>query len=209
MNETMSVIGQGDVHAKPDTVIITLGVKTEHRNAKEAVSENAARSQAMIQALKKIGIGENDIETVSFSLYPKYDYTAGAPQIIGYEVEHLFDITVRQVQNAGAIYETATENGANVARNIQFVLKNANHYYQQALAQAVRNAREKAATIARTLGVLLYEIPFQVKETSTLPSVKRMAQTAVLAEGAPPIQTQEVTISATVQAVFAYHSERF
>jgi uncharacterized protein YggE len=209
MNETISVIGQGDVQAKPDTVVITLGVKTEQRNAKEAVAENAARSQAMIQALKQIGISENDIETVSFSLYPKYEYTDGVSRIIGYEVEHLFEITVRQVQNAGIIYETAVENGANIARNIQFRLKNPNRYYQQALAQAVRNAHEKAATIARTLGVLLYEIPFQVKETSTLPSVKRMAQTVVLAEGAPPIQTQEVTITASVQALFAYHSERF
>ncbi|HZG60133.1 MAG TPA: SIMPL domain-containing protein [Anoxybacillus sp.] len=203
---TMSVTGQGTITAKPDTVFITLGIRTESEIVSQALSENAARANNMIQALKAIGIKDEDIDTASFSIYPKYEYKDGKSLLVGYEVEHIFDITVKDVNKAGIIYETAVANGANIARNIQFELSNPEIYYEHALADALRNAVEKAVILGRTLGISVQTIPLKIKEeTAVLPQPRFVAKTMVLAEqGAPPIQTQDIVIKATVQAIFEY-----
>ena len=205
--QTITVTGQGTVTAKPDTVIVTLGVRTEHTSVREALAENAKRANAIIHALKEIGVSEEDIDTASFSIYPKYDYSNGTAFLTGYEAEHIFDITVKDPNSVGNIYDTAVQNGANIARHIQFRLANEQPYYQQALALAVKNAKEKAIVIARTLGLPMHDMPIQVKEESVAPSIPRTPfPTEVLAapQTVPPIQTQDIIITATVQAVFAY-----
>jgi uncharacterized protein len=205
--KTITVTGQGTIITKPDTVIITLGVRTEHKNVHEALAENAKRANAMIHALKAIGVSEENIDTASFSIYPKYDYSNGTAALTGYEVEHIFDITVKDPKLVGNIYDTAVQNGANIARHIQFRLANEQPYYQQALALAVKNAKEKAIVIARTLGLPLHDIPIQVKEESVAPSIPRTPSpitTLAASQAAPPIQTQDIIITATVQVVFPY-----
>lgn len=200
---TIAVTGQGTLYVKPDTVIVTIGIRTEHTSALEALTENAKRANAMIQALQTIGIHHEDIDTSSFSIYPKYTYTNQTVILVGYEVEHMFDITVKDVKNVGAIYETAVVNGANIARQLQFKLANMQPHYQQALAMAIKNAQEKARVLARTLQLPLHDVPVEIKEQShPFPPPPRPM---VLAEGAaPPIQTQEIVITAVVHAAFAY-----
>jgi uncharacterized protein len=205
--KTITVTGQGTIITKPDTVIITLGVRTEHKNVREALAENAKRANAMIHALKAIGVSEENIDTASFSIYPKYDYSNGNAALIGYEVEHIFDITVKDPKSVGNIYDTAVQNGANIARHIQFRLANEQPYYQQALSLAVKNAKEKAIVIARTLGLPLHDIPIQVTEESVAPSIPRTPSsitTLAASQAVTPIQTQDIIITATVQAVFPY-----
>jgi uncharacterized protein len=203
---TMTVTGQGTITVKPDTVTITLGIRTENKIVSQALSENAARANNMIQALKLIGIKDEEIDTASFSIYPKYEYKDGTSSLVGYEVEHIFDITVKDVSKAGNIYETAVANGANIARNIQFQLSNPDLYYEYALADAIRNAVEKAVILGRTLGIPVQTIPLKIKEEfATLPQPIFAGKTMVLAEqSAPPIQTQDIVIKATVQAIFEY-----
>ncbi|WP_051529990.1 SIMPL domain-containing protein [Anoxybacteroides tepidamans] len=203
---TVTVTGQATLSAKPDTVIISIGIRTEHTNAREALSDNANRANAMIQALEAIGVRREDIDTSSFSIYPKYTYTNNAAILAGYEVEHMFDITVKDVQKVGMIYETAVANGANIARQLQFQLANEQPYYQRALALAIKNAQEKARVLARTLQLPLTDTPIEIKEEGITPIVPPPSpRTMVLSEStAPPIQTQDVTITATVRAVFTY-----
>lgn len=100
MAQTITVTGRGTVTAKPDTVIITLGVRTEHANVQEALVENAKRANAVIHALKAIGVSDEDIDTASFSIYPKYNYSNGTNTLTGYEVEHIFDIIVKDTKKS-------------------------------------------------------------------------------------------------------------
>ncbi|BDG43013.1 SIMPL domain-containing protein [Saccharococcus caldoxylosilyticus] len=207
MAQTITVTGRGTVTAKPDTVIITLGVRTEHANVQEALAENAKRANAVIHALKAIGVSDEDIDTASFSIYPKYNYSNGTNTLTGYEVEHIFDIIVKDTKKVGNIYDTTVTSGANIARHIQFRLANEQPYYQQALMLAVKNAKEKAIVIARTLGLPMQDIPLQIKEESraaSFPPAPYSMTTLAESSTAPPIQTQDITITATVQAVFSY-----
>jgi uncharacterized protein YggE len=206
-DQTITVYGQGVMKAVPDTVSMTIGITTENPNVQQALKQNSAAASQLIDALRQLGLSDKQIETSSFTIYPKYDYSEGKSTLTGYEVQHLFNITVQDVKQAGEVYAAAVANGANVARNLQFQLQNADLYYQEALKAAVQNAKEKAYTIARSLKVSLQDTPIEVVEETLAPVYESSfdKKTAVLgASAAPPIEAGEESIMAKVKMVFSY-----
>ena len=206
-SNTITVHGQGTVKAAPDIIVMTIGVTMENSNVQEALKENSATSTQLIQALNQIGIRDEQIKTALFTINPKYDYSDGKATLTGYEVQHLFTISVKDVKQAGEVYKTAVDNGANIARNLQFQLQNADLYYQEALKLAVQNAKEKAYTIARSLKVTLHETPIEIIEETLYPVYESSVspKAAVLAaQSAPPIQPGEQQLQAQLKVVFSY-----
>ena len=55
---TITVQGEGVVKAKPNVVILTIGIRTDHKNVKQAQEENAVQSKQLLDALKQLGIAE-------------------------------------------------------------------------------------------------------------------------------------------------------
>ena len=43
---------------KPNVVILTIGIRTDHKNVKQAQEENAVQSKQLLDALKQLGIAE-------------------------------------------------------------------------------------------------------------------------------------------------------
>jgi hypothetical protein len=68
------VNGNGTVSVKPDLAIVSMGVQADGKTVAEARDKAAAAMQAVIDALKALGISENDIQTQYFSIQPKYTY---------------------------------------------------------------------------------------------------------------------------------------
>ncbi|CAM4087460.1 hypothetical protein Gste01_02161 [Geobacillus stearothermophilus ATCC 7953] len=167
-------------------------------------TDNAKRTNAVTEALKALDIPIEDIETTSFSIRPTYEHHNGTTALSGYEVEHWLEITVRDPKKAGAIYEAAVARGANLARGLEFRLANEQAYYQQALALAVKHAKEKALAIARALSLPLYDTPIELKEQSSPRPAPYNPAVLSISSSAPPVQTQDVVITAVVEAVFAY-----
>ena len=104
---TITVQGEGVVKAKPNVVILTLGIRTDDKNVKQAQEENAVQSKQLLDALKQLGIADKDIETISYTITPQYEYVNDKALLQGYRVEHLYEITVLNVQKAGEVYDIA------------------------------------------------------------------------------------------------------
>lgn len=205
---TMTVEGEGRVITKPDQAKVNIGVSTENPNVKLAQQENTRISNQMIAALKRAGISENDIKTVTYSVFPRYDYIEGKSILRGYEIEHLFEITIRDLTKTGLIYDAAIQNGANRSGTIQFLVSNPERYYQEALSKAVIDAGKKAAVLAQTIGAFLHPIPIKIIERNigqgSVPRPYAFQVAGVSTEGPPPIQEGRFTITANVTAVFSY-----
>jgi uncharacterized protein len=203
----MTVNGNGHITARPNQAKLTLGVVTEHTSAQTAQQENAEISNRVIEALKQIGIDESDIKTTVYSVQPRYDYHDGNSILRGYEVEHHFEVTIKDLSKIGNVYDIAIKNGANRSRGIQFQLKDPALYYQEALQRAIRNAREKAEVMAQTIGATLNHIPIKVIEQEDQQNFRPLLSTQatfVKAEEAPPIQTGDLTINAHIKIIYAY-----
>lgn len=207
---TMTVEGEGRVITKPDQAKINIGVSTENPNVQQAQQENTKISNQIIDALTRTGISENDIRTVTYSIFPRYDYIEGKSILRGYEVEHLFEITIRDLTKTGLVYDAAIQNGANRSGTIQFLVSNPEQYYQEALSKAVIDAGKKAAVLAQTIRAALYPIPIKMIERSmgqgSAPRPYAFQVAGVSTEGPPPIQEGRFTITANVTAVYSYKS---
>jgi len=204
---TMTVNGEGHITTRPNQAKLTLGVVTEHTSAQTAQQENAEISNHVIEALKQMGIDESDLKTTVYSVQPRYDYHDGKSILRGYEVEHHFEVTIKDLSKIGNVYDIAIKNGANRSGGIQFQLKDSALYYQEALQRAIQNAREKAEVMAQSIGATLSNIPFKVIEQEDQQNFRPLLATQaafVKAAEAPPIQTGDLTIKAQIKIIYGY-----
>lgn len=69
---TIEVIGRAAISVKPDVALIAFTVETNARQASEAVSGNAQKTQTLLDALRKIMGPEDKLQSTSFNLQPVF-----------------------------------------------------------------------------------------------------------------------------------------
>lgn len=201
--KTLRVDGKGVITVAPDTANVVLGIQTENRNLTTAQNDNAIIATRVINSLKAIGIGEENINTDSYIIEPQYDFVDGRQIFRAYRVTNNIRITTKAINDIGQIVDTATANGANIVNNINFFLSDITPYYRKALNLAVEDALIKARAISNSLGVILDEIPITVIEGSYDCTPPAGRNTLAFAASTPIIPGQ-LTISATINATFNY-----
>lgn len=201
----LTVTEEGSIQAQPDIAVVTLGTRTENKQATVAQTENTAIISSLIQSLQQLGISPNDIQTIDYHIDMQYDYIDGKQILRGYQVIHLLEITIKQIKQTGALIDAAVNSGANVVSNIRFTLSQQEVYYNQALALALKNAQHKARVVADTLKVTLNEIPIKITEISqTIPPSPYQVASFTKTEGTPMMPGQ-IQIKATINAKFVYY----
>lgn len=155
---TISVRGEGKVYTKPDIAMVSLSVVTEGRNIKNVQDENSEKMNKVIDFLKGFGIEEKDIKTTNYRLYPRYDYEdRKIPQIIGYEITQTLEIKIRNLEKIGEILEQSVGVGINQVSSLSFAVDN-DEELEEARSLAIKDAKEKAKTLAAQLGIRLLKI---------------------------------------------------
>ncbi|MBH1941793.1 SIMPL domain-containing protein [Mobilitalea sibirica] len=202
-HNTMTLIGKGQVTALPDIAIVRLGVQTNGTSLTELQQENAELSQAILQALRQMGV--TDIKTDQYTIDRVYDYDEGVRVDRGYSVRNIFEITLSDMSMVGPVIDTAVNYGANLVEFISFEISNTDFYYQQALNLAILNAFEKAKSIAEnSLQTHMDPKPIQITENSTQPIPFRQYNTAREGSYTTPVEPGKKQIEASVTVEFVY-----
>jgi uncharacterized protein YggE len=162
---TLSVSGTGSVSVKPDVADITVGVTVQRDEAGDAAADAANVMDAVIKALKGLGIAEEDIQTTTLSLSPVYDYDSSPYRIVGYTASNLVTVTVRDLSQTGPVIDAATGAGATDVNSITFRIQDQTAAETAAREMAVKAARAKADTIAAAAGTEITGI-ISISETS-------------------------------------------
>lgn len=148
VKRTIVVSGRGEITTVPDTANISFNISTKEKEAPAAQSKNEEIVLALLAALQSDGIAEKDIRTASISLYEQYDYSKSEPVLTGYEASSRVEATIREVENLGEIISHALEAGVTNYDGLSFSATDTEKAYDEALAAAVKDAREKAETVA-------------------------------------------------------------
>lgn len=198
MERTVTVNGTATIRSTPDEAVVTLGVQTQGETAEEAMSANAQAMDRVLAALQNEGIGSNDLATAWINLYPTYGETGMT--IVGYSAENQVQVTIHDVGRIGRVIDQAVEAGANLTSGITFGMSDENAGVDDALGDAVADARHKAEILADASGAEL-GVVLHVSEagTSSPPSVYYSRAEAVDV-AATPIETPtlETQVSVTV-----------
>jgi len=145
--------GRGEVRLAPSYAYVLVGVTTQSQNAGETASENASRTAATISAMRALGLTEQQVTTSGYSLSPTYEYPKNSqPKLAGFTARNTVRAEVRHLEDLGKVIDAAVSAGATDISSIQFLASSTVDARQNALAEAVKNAREEAAAIARAAG---------------------------------------------------------
>ncbi|WAM34996.1 SIMPL domain-containing protein [Caldicellulosiruptor morganii] len=200
----VTVRGQATIYAEPDIAVLTFGVISEGNRAETAYFQTSSKINRVISELKKLGINSKDIKTLRMNVYPKYSYNKddGTSKITGFYASTDLNITVRDFSKLGKVVDTAFKNGINTFSSLTFDVSNSATFYNQALSKALENAKQKAATLAKGLGISLGK-PKSVTENTyinTPPIVYK--ELASVSSSSTQIQPGTIEIKAEVTLIY-------
>ena len=152
-DNTVSVSGSAQVALKPDIAYVTLGVLSADSDFKKASAANDTAMAKVLSAVKAQGVEDKDIQTVNYSINPRY--SADGKTITGYEVNNSVRVKVRSLDKLGAVLSDATTAGANSAYGLSFDVEDREAAYNQALTMAIKDAKQRAETLAKSAGTTL------------------------------------------------------
>ena len=195
------VVGHGETKISPDRATIQISVQTRAATAAAASADNANKQQAVLSALRALGLGNDQLSTVNYNVYPEQRYEEGKePTIVGYNVTNTILAEVRKLSQVGAVIDAALSHGANMISSLQFSASNTEAARRTAIAQAIEKARADAEAAARaahgTLGTLLEINIGSYSPVPPRPMV--MFKTANAAQADTPINPGEDTIAVDV-----------
>lgn len=198
----VSVLGHGEVKARPDTATIQIGIDTEAANAKDALAQNNTQAQALQQKLAELKIDTKDIQTSNFSISPTYGNDGR--QVTGYRVSNVVTVTIRNLDSAGTLLDQVVQAGANNIYGISFSVADTQKLMEQARQAAMADAKVRATQLATAGGAAVGDVLI-ISENVSAPPVPMPMLDRAAAQGAPsvPVQAGEQSISIDVQATFA------
>lgn len=202
MPRVISLNGHGEVKAKPDMAVVNVGVMSQAKTAREALTENTAAMQKIFAALKAAGIEDKDIQTSNFNVNPRYQYdqnNAQPPRVVGYDVSNMVSVSVRKLDTLGQVLDTMVSEGSNQINGIGFVISDDEKLQDDARKLAVADAERKAKLYAATVGVTLGQI-MSVSEGNFQPPQPVFYGKAVRQDSAGnvPVAAGELTVAADV-----------
>ena len=203
---TISVTGNGIAYGKPDIAIAQIGVQTRDENPGRAVSENTEKMNAVIAALKELGVEEKDIQTSNFSVYAQQNYdNNGAPTDYTYVADNTVSVTIRNLSKVGDALGKAVAAGANSIYGVSFGVSDQSALEAEARDKAMADAKARAEQLAAAAGVTLDQ-PLNISEYSYGPAPYAYdvrAEAAVGGGGAPvPVSTGQIQVNLQVSVTY-------
>jgi len=215
---TITVVGRGEVKVAPEIATTTIGVDVQAGTVDAAMAEAQARMDAILEALKGLGIADADIQTSNFSI--NFERTGGSEPMASatqsepgefqpvpgfYRVSNMVMVTIRDLERVSEVLDTAVKSGANNIWGLSFGLDDTEALEVQAREAAIRNARERAESLAELNGVVAGGV-VSISEIIGSQAIPLYAAAEGRGGGGTPVQPGEVTFSTQIQVVYAIES---
>jgi uncharacterized protein YggE len=154
---TVTVSGLGETSAQPDEAFLSVGVQTDADTASEALEQNNQQMEALMEALVDAGVAAGDVQTQFVTLYPRYadGSNGGTTGIVGYTAVNSVEVHVRDLDTLGDLLDAAVAAGGNTISGIRFSVSDADELTNQARADAMDDARDRAQQLATLAGATL------------------------------------------------------
>lgn len=203
---TLTLTGTGTAEAKPEIAMVQIGVAVTAKVAKDALAENSKLLTAALNAAKESGIEPRDLQTSGLALRPDIIRAEKWPhrEVIGYQVNNLVTMRVRDISKLGALLDRLVVLGINDIRSISFSVANPAPLIEQARAEAIKDVMDKAQKVADAANLRIVRV-LELNESgveSPSPRPMVMARSATAPRVEVPIEGGELTYRARVNAVF-------
>ena len=213
----INVQANSSISVPADLASFNIKIKSREKTVTEARENTARYANRVVDAIKKLNISEDDIQTTSFNIYPetrwiekKDDFGVYSEStIIAYSVENSINVLVRNLDDLGKVIDEATIAGENQIQinSINFSISNINSYEKKLRENAAINAKNKAQTYVESLGLKLGNLNYlnEISSPITTPSYEPRMEIAMSADSQYTPSTfipGDIEISISIQANF-------
>lgn len=229
---SFTVTAVGKAVAIPDVAEFTFTVLNQGGKDIAALrADNEKKVNQAIEFLKETGVAKADIKTESYSLEPRYEnYSCGGPysaypvrvggggaseacpppSIVGYSVSQMVSVKVRKdnFERVGEVLAGVVTAGANQVSQLQFTVDDKTKVENEARAEAIALAQDKAEAIARAAGfgigrLLSIDDGFAMPYYDARAEVAKFSLGGVAADAAPAPMvepgSQELSVNVTLR----------
>ncbi|MDP3962346.1 MAG: SIMPL domain-containing protein [bacterium] len=182
---SITVSGTGEVISIPDIATFSFSVTENAKNVDEAQAKATEKINKAIQALKDNGVEDRDIKTLSYNISPHYEYVNEAPtvspylprpprQILnGYDVSQTVQVKVRDLSKAGSLFSTIGSLNVQNVNGLNFSIDDIDAVKAEARQLAIENAKEKAKSLSKQLGVRTVRVTSFYENSDEIPPFYR------------------------------------
>ncbi len=205
---SVTVSGEGAAEAMPDQATVRFGVVTLADDPEVAREQNAEASAGAMNAVRELGIPEEDLQLETLRLQPRYDYDDGERELLGYEAERRVRVEVDDLELVPTLVAEVVQQGANRLQGISYGLEDRAQTRNEALREAAQEARAKAEVLAQALDAEVSQV-LQINEQGYEPPRPVMYQAMARAESADAAPEPDafapgrIEVEARVQVTFA------
>ncbi len=152
----LNVSGTGNVKAMPDQVVISALIYDQDKKPGKAYDENQSRMRTLMDKLRAIGIEKKNIATESLTIDTVYK--SGSDKVDYFYVSRSIKIFQDDMDNITPILDALIDSGIEDIGNIDFVVKDMDKKYAEALETAAEDCRETANKLASAMGARIVDL---------------------------------------------------
>jgi len=174
----VSTTGSAEIRVVPDLADLLFQVEARNASLTKARIEQADRTSKVLTALRRAGIKETELQTSQVEIVPHYDNREGEPFAPAdgrrpvesvtarfYSVSQYVSCTLHDVNKIPNVTADAVAAGVTGIQGASLRTSELRKYREQARAQAIRAAKEKAVALTGELGAKVGR-PFTITENS-------------------------------------------
>ncbi len=152
----LNVTGIGRVEAVPDQVVISARIYTEEKKAGEAFEENQFRMRYLMDLLIAQGVPREKIATESLYINPVYKNNSS--KVDYFVVDRRIKVFQDDMERISPVLDALVDSQVDEIGSIEFVVKDLEGKYEEALEEAATDCRRRAKTLAAAMGARIVDM---------------------------------------------------
>jgi uncharacterized protein YggE len=156
MVRQLKVQGKGYIRVEPDLVTLSFNVESRAKDYEKSIQNLNLRADDLRESMIASGLDKAHLKTTAFNVQVETQYVDGQNIFAGYVAAHRMQIELpmdKLLMNQVFKHVAQSHSGAEIRLN--FSVKDKDAMRKRVLAQAVKTAKENAASLAEAAGVRL------------------------------------------------------
>lgn len=152
----LNVTGTGNVKAMPDQVVISALIYDQDKKPGKAYDNNQSRMRTLMDKLRALGIEKKNIATESLTIDTVYK--SDSNKVDYFYVSRSIKVFQDDMDNISPILDALIDSGIEDIGSIDFVVKEMDKKYAEALESAAVDCRETADKLASAMGARIVDL---------------------------------------------------
>lgn len=148
----IEVRGAAHVEIAPDALRLSVRIHETHTELAEAKAKIEGRTRTFVESVKALGVAGRDITTQALAIQQEYDYNATPRRLLGVNASRTITIVLRDLSRYSELAAAVVSSNISETQGTQFFLTNENELRNKVQLAAVKDARQRAESIAAAEG---------------------------------------------------------